>query len=777
MLFQMRFKTGFVILIMGLALCLAAAAPARNKIRFSRDWKFNRGNASGAQAADFNDGSWETVCLPHTVREENDYRTSNIYMGNCWYRKTFELPSGSEEKIIYMEFGAAMQQSEVWVNGTSLIKHSGGYDPFVIDITDHVSFDAPNTVAITLNNRNNESFPPGNSNPDFLYFGGLYQDVYLYVLDGLHISHPVLENIPGGGGVFVTYPQVSGSSAKVQVKTHIVNKGTGSKSCIVTTTIIDAGGNEIAANSTSAEEIGAGSSHTFTQSIDVASPKLWSPDSPNLYTLKSEVISGDAPVDDMETTIGIRTINFSKSGGLTINGQRVKLHGCNRHMAYPYIGNAVPASGQYRDALRMKQFGFDFVRMAHYMQPESFIDACDKIGIAGMACLPGWQYYNDSQTFRSNSIKVLRNMIRVYRNHPSVIVYESMHNESNPSGTFLNEAQAAAHEEYPGDQMFTCGEEESNVLDVYVSSSQHGVRSYNGPRACIISEYGDWEHGCVWQANGPITGCQMRMDRSAGESALNTVRSTRADDLRLNEGCSWFTADGIWSVFDYQSWDKMPYTGCGDMDIFRIPKYSSYVTGNQIPLVGELSGSNIKVVIDTAELQFIADGSDIAIVYASNLSSDVTFSVSGPGSLVGSNPAEAIAGIATILLRAETTDGQITVSASSGGADASATVTSHAENPTTGIAFPQKRQLKSPAAAAAAGIRRIGTGISIEIPGAETGRSLLTTFTLYDAQGRVAGRWDLPNENSTVDLRPFAKGVYFGKLNRASGHLIRKVVW
>ena len=752
---------------------MVLSASAANKVRFSDAWKFNRGNANGAQTTDFNDNAWEDVCLPHTVKEELDYRTHAIYMGDCWYRKSFELPAEYEGKILYLEFGAAMQTAEVWVNGTSLIKHYGGYSPFVIDITDRVQFNAANVVAVKLNNNPSTSFPPGNTNPDFLYFGGLYQDVHLHVMDGVHISHPILADIPAGGGVFVTYP----STGKVQVKTHVMNERDGAQSCVVKSTILD-GGNAVATDAASAQEIASGGAKTFSQEISVSNPKLWTPATPNLYTLKTELIVSDVTVDSLFTTIGIRTINFSKSGGLTINGQRVKLHGCNRHMAYPYIGNAVPASGQYRDALRIKEFGFDFVRMAHYMQPESFIDACDKLGIAGMACLPGWQYYNDAQTFRDNSVKVLRDMIRVYRNHPSVIVYESMHNESSPSTTFLNAANAAAHEEYPGNQMFTCGEESNGVLDVYVSSSQHDVRNTRDSRPIIISEYGDWEHGCVWSADGPITGCRMRMERSAGESALNTMRSTRANDLQLNKGCSWFTADGIWSVFDYQSWDKMPYTGCGDMDIFRIPKYSSYVSGSEIPLFKELTASSaMKIVIDTAGLEFTADGSDIAIVYASNVTGDVTFSVAGPGTLVGSNPAKAVAGIATILLRAGTTAGQITVSVSAGPASSAASVASHSPaGPIVGNRFAARQPLQKKVTTQFT-VARNGNLLSLSMPKNLADERLPVHFTLYNAKGRVAGRWKLTKTVTVLNDCLFSKGVYIGRVESETTRLVQKVIW
>jgi hypothetical protein len=183
----------------------------------------------------------------------------------------------------------------------------------------------------------------------------------------------------------------------------------------------------------------------------------------------------------------------------------------------------------------------------------------------------------------------------------------------------------------------------------------------------------------------------------------------------------------------------------------------------------------MKIVIDTANLQFMADGSDIAIVYASNVSSDVTFSVSGPGSLVGNNPAEAIAGIATILLRSDTTAGLITVSAESGSSSGNATVAT--TPPVNIISFPSIHQTHSSKTTGSFIVRRLGMGISIEIPGAAAKELTAAKFTLYNALGQVAGTWAIQQKSTFMDIGSFAKGVYFGELNYASCYSVHTVLW
>jgi hypothetical protein len=850
--------------------CCAQPVFAGQDVRLSDAWKFYQGTPAGTpEAVSFNDASWATVYLPHTVREELNYRTASIYMGYCWYRKTFTPPPSYQGKKVFLEFEAAMQTADVWINGTSLTQHLGGYTPFVYDITNNLAFGSTNVIAVRLDNNPSTSFPPGKDVPDFLYFGGLYRDVHLLVMDSLHITNAIYENMVGGGGIFVT----TSSSGSVTVKTHVKNEYTAAKSTIVTTAILDSNGAQVAANSTPAANIGANNgTNTFTQTLTVPSPHVWHPNTPYLYKVKSQVLVGAAVLDSCSTTIGLRTIAFSHSTGLSINGSRFTFRGCNRHQSYPYIGNAVPASGQYRDVLRMKEYGYNFVRMSHYTQAESFVDACDRFGVLGMACLPGWQY-STTGAFVTNSVKALQDMIRLYRNHPSVIVYESIWNETYSCNTTLN---SAAHAE---GSFITCGENANGscgaCYDVYTSSAQHNLRNFGSGCSApvIMAEYGDWEHGCVW-AN-PITGCQCRIERSAGEATLLSVANTRANDLSSDRGLSWLSGDAVWTIFDYQSWTNGPYTASGDMDIFRIPKFSArfmrsqrspgdtlgapaakggpmvfiasywsassalnvpvysncdqvrlYMNTTLIATMNPGTGTNLEhpifsftvpyfqsgylraegliggsvratdtvftpgtasrvsVVIDTAGLQFAADGSDIAIVYASILDANgeviptstlsVNFTVSGPGTLVGTNPVAAIAGIASILLRSGTTGGQIVVSASASGPATGSDTVRSAAPPVTGISDPFKE----------AGVRalpvsfmvsRKGGVITIQMPSLTTDGA---AFTLCNVQGRVLGRWNLKRSGSaTVKIGSLPHGVYFGQITSGENRLVRKVAW
>ena len=852
---------------------IAALLPAMagQDIRFSDGWKFYLGDATNAQQPSFSDGSWASVYLPHTPRIELNDATSSIYMGVCWYRKSFTPGPSLQGKKIFLEFQGAMQTAQVYINGSLAATHLGGYTPIVLDITSLTTFGSANIIAVRLDNNASISYPPGSNDVDFLYFGGLYRDAYLHCTDSLHISNAILANIPGGGGIAVSYPSVSASSATVQVKTHVVNESKSSRSCVLTTVLFTSAGQQAGTSSTT-QAIAAGASFSFTQSINVTNPQLWHPDHPNLYTVRSQVFDNTRLADTASTVIGIRTISFSKANGFQINGQRLIFRGANRHQAYPYIGNSAPASAQYRDALRLKEYGFNFVRMSHYTQSQSFVDACDKLGIMGSACLPGWQYFSTSADFSSNSAAALRDMMRWYRNHPSVILWESMPNESSPSTAYLTAMQSAAKEEIPGG--YTAGEEGNNILDVFISSSQHGVRSYAGSRPCVISEYGDWDIGpCLFQ--DPITGCADRVSRSDGEAAMLTQAFNMDTSLSANRALSWLSGDALWSAFDYQTWNYDPLTTSGALDIFRIPKYAAYffqsqrsptvmlpgvnlgpmvfiasqwtasssktvrvfsnceqvslylngsLVATQSPITGSrvehprfefsipsfqsgtlkangliggavaathsvttpLAASKLAVTIDTAGLPFAADGSDIAIVYASvqdangttvpTAANSVTFSViAGQADLIGVNPVAAQAGIAAILLRSGTAPGAITVNAAAtdltGGSSSVAVVSTPSTQAASGWTA------SSRTARMEARLRRVGSMLIVEIARRADYKQQGGVLTLCNARGERVGRWSGMNNGDAINLSVFPHGVYACHLSVGNIRSGQKILW
>ena len=366
------------------ALCAAVTLPVVYEQRLNTGWEFSRAESLAAAAPEtpaFDDAAWQAMTLPHTPRIEK-YDETHPWQGICWYRKTLPPVAAWAGKRVTIQFGAAMQIADVWVNGIQRARHLGGYLPFTIDITQEASSPQPIVIAVRLDNRDTDQVPPGKptNDLDFNYPGGLYRGVKLIVTDPVHVSDPIAANIVAGGGVFVTYSDVSDQSATVHVKTDVANDGEALvHQCRVRSALLDGAGQTIIEAISEPTLLSAHDHHEFVQTLLVDSPRLWHPDHPNLYTLRTTVSREGQGVDEINARIGIRS--FVLDNRVRINGHEFHMMGSNRHQEYPYIEYALSPNAGKRDAQRIKDGGFNHIRLSHYPQDPAFLDACDELGI------------------------------------------------------------------------------------------------------------------------------------------------------------------------------------------------------------------------------------------------------------------------------------------------------------------------------------------------------------------------------------------------------------
>ncbi|MBN1309640.1 MAG: DUF4982 domain-containing protein [Chitinispirillaceae bacterium] len=559
-------------------LCLFSAAfarevpPSGNRVtqNFNLGWKYYQGDVNGAEAVSFGDGGWENAVLPHNTKwitPDND----EAYQGVAWYRKHFTLSEDYQGRKIFIEFEGAMQQSRVWVNGESMGTYEGGYMGFVYDITDQVSLSGENVIAVRIDTRSNSNWAPGRVDVDFRYYGGLYRDAWLHITDKLHVTHELFADTKAGGGVFVTYPAVSTSEATVNVKTQVINENGSAANCTVVSDIIDATGT-VAGTATATSSIDASASKTFSQAITISNPKLWNHLTPNCYTLHTTVKNGTATVDYLMTRIGIRRIDWTRSQGVKINNDFYKLRGTNEHQDIYGLGNALSDRAIFYEIKMIKEAGFDFIRCAHYPHDPSLYDACDSLGILVMNCLTGWQSFPNNSSFKNNTYKECREMVRRDRNHPSVVIWETSLNESRYDDAWARTVHDIAHEEYPGDQMFTNGYRTS-VFDVFSDAAAHDALYNERSRPVIVAEYGDWEYGGFTSSS--------RVLREDSDDKLLTQAYNHQHRMNMNRSYSWFSVDAFWCYGDYGSvlLDGPFFGGCTDM--YRLPKYSYYFFRSQ----------------------------------------------------------------------------------------------------------------------------------------------------------------------------------------------------
>jgi beta-galactosidase len=584
---------------------------ARLQVSFNRDWSFIRADSAsavpqrlfsqtqrGADLAALNDAAWERVNLPHTVRlEPLDASGGRNYRGVCWYQKHFAASPGWQGRTVHLVFQGAMQVADLWLNGKYLTTHHCGYLPFTVDISKYLQFGDGNSNVITLrlDNSDDPEVPPGKPQDslDFVYFGGLYRDVTLEVLNDLHISDPIVADKTAGGGIFVTFPEITAGSAIVQVQTDLVNTSAGSRPARVRQELFGADGVSVAA-AESTIELDPNTSKPLTQRLEVRAPRLWHPEHPNLYVLHTAVLDEDGRdgemIDDQYTRVGIRTFHIDKDEGLKINGEQFFSLGANRHQDHPYVGYALPGSAHHRDAIKLREAGFTSYR-CHYPQDPAFMDACDELGILAIVSNPGWQFMGD-ELFRKRVCRNAREMIRRDRNHASVLLWEAQLNETDNS-LVAAELYRIVHEEFPVAGCYAAGDRLAKPVTGFDGWDVEYSRN-DGTRPLWIREWGDQVDNWTDQQGS------VRVAREWGETAMLTQSARHLETLdgiyaKLEAPAAPGTARAagadLWAGIDYyRGYHHQPFYG-SPLDLFRLPKFDYYLFQSQRPL--EKSAMNI----------------------------------------------------------------------------------------------------------------------------------------------------------------------------------------
>ena len=573
------------------------SADNRQKINFNSDWQFcNQEDLSASTDIlptqdNFSFSNWQTISLPHTAKVE-PLVIKEPWVGVSWYKKDFGAKSEWKNKVVSIEFEAAMQVADVWLNGKHLLTHSGGYLPFTIDISKEIDYTKKNRLVVKTDNHDNAEVPPGKpiKNLDFCYYSGIYRNVSLTVSDNLYITDPVKANTPASGGIHVWFPEVSSKLAKVAVSTHVRNDYNEPKSFQLSYVIFDKTGSTVELQSSQTITLEAKSEKTVLENLQVQVPDLWHPNHPSLYTLKVGIVENNQLKDFVSTRIGIRKVNIVGER-LMINGEPLLLVGTNRHQEYPYIGNALSDNAQYRDAVKIKEAGFNIVRLSHYPQSPAFMDACDELGILTIDAIPGWQFFGN-ETFIQHSYQDARDLIRRDRNHPSVVFWELSLNETPMTDDFMKQMVAISKEESPESKLITCGWI-NKFYDVFIPARQHAKgpdywKNYNEKTPLFTGEYGDWEYfaqdaglnqaGYAGLKSDERTSRQLRGD---GEKRLlqqaDNFQEAHNDNLNKPH-----LGDANWLMFDYNRGYSPDIESSGIMDIVRLPKPAYYLYKSQM---------------------------------------------------------------------------------------------------------------------------------------------------------------------------------------------------
>jgi beta-galactosidase len=677
----------------------AATSHLRAVTAFDAGWLFHYGDASGAGSAAYPDGNWRTVSVPHDWAVEGPNPPSDPFSqsapssgrggyapsGIGWYRKHFSLAAVPSTRKVYVEFDGVMANASVYVNGTLIGTHPNGYTSFRYDITTAARFGgADNVIAV----KTDTSLQPASR----YYTGaGIYRDVRLIATDPVHVDQ---------WATYVTTPNLT----TVHAQTTVVNSGGAAASVSVQGVLSAPNGGTLPPVTTSARTIAAGASATFSYDVPVPDPMLWDLTNPNLYSLATNVLVGGAVVDDDITSVGIRSLTFSPSAGMKLNGKSVKFQGVALHQDYHGLGMAAPQRAVQRRLAELKALGVNAIRTAHDPPSPAFLELTDRMGFLVLdEFFDVWTqhkysdvgdyatYFNRTAAAPTGTPAVpgatgstpwyqadVAGVVMRDRNHPSVAMWSAGNEIRDPLSTrtpLLSKMVSISHALDPGrpvtQALFRPGDSGDvtgatrTTLDVFGGNYRPDdvikAMGLSPPRPGLFTEMGtDTSEWATVTSNPGVTG------------------------LFLWTGAAYLgEADGAWPDIetDFGLLDAVGTVrpiGYSWQSTWGAPRTSPPPTGTKATKV-LLAPDESTVSTDVNDVSYVkATVADSSGRVVTGSSAPITFGISGPGVIVavdsGSPVQEsfrgtvrkAYQGIAYALVRA-TGAGTITVTASAGG--------------------------------------------------------------------------------------------------------------
>ena len=579
-------KQRFLFLLLGLLpyiLLSGKTVSPREVTLINSEWKYFQGDCSGAERPLFNDCSWENVGIPHSFSIPY-FMSQDFYIGYGWYRKHLALKPDDLKGKLFLEFEGVFQEVEVFVNGKMVGKHIGGYTGFSIDITS-VAQSGDNLIAVRVNNLWHADVAPRAG--EHTFSGGIYRNVRLVKKNSTYIAWY---------GTFVTTPgieQENGKCSNVEIETEICNDDNANAEYRLQTLIVDAQGKEVAKTEYNDILPAHGKKMVKQLLTSIKNPILWSPANPYLYKVVSSLYKNGKLVDGTETSFGFRWFKWTADKGFFLNGKHFTIRGANVHQDQAGWGDAVTESAMHRDVAMMKEAGFNFIRGSHYPHAPAFSQACDEKGMLFWSEAPFWGiggfkadgYWDssaypvdkdDEAGFDASALQQLEEMIRIHRNHPSIVAW-----------SMCNEAFFSADEAMPGvrrllERMVFLSHQLDSTRPAAIGGAQRplgderidkigDLAGYNGDGATqpdfqnpgipnLVSEYGS------------VT------SERPGEYAPGWGDLKRDDGWK---GYAWRSGQAIWCGFDHGSIAGSALGKMGIVDYFRIPKRSWYWYRNE----------------------------------------------------------------------------------------------------------------------------------------------------------------------------------------------------
>ena len=383
---------------------------------FNEGWLFFNAAAPGAENADFDDADWRQLDLPHDWAIEGAFdvkynaRSGGLpFHGEGWYRKHFVMPKSAKGKHVTLHFDGVMYNSKVYLNGKLVANRPFGYIGFTADLSENLNYGGENVISVNMK--------PEDLSTRWYPGAGIYRNTWLEINNTVHVAQ---------WGTFVTTPEITDANAKVNIKTELQNITEKAENVIVRTSIVDVDGAvvNVAESNVTAD---ANCITEFSQDLNVKNPKRWDIETPVMYTALTEILSGATVLDRYETKFGIRTIKYTPDG-FYLNGRKVRFNGVCMHHDLGPLGAAVNRRATERQLEIMQSMGVNAIRTSHNPPSPEQIQLCDEMGIlAQVESFDMWKMpkveNGYSRFFDEWHERDLRDMIRCFRNSPSVVMW------------------------------------------------------------------------------------------------------------------------------------------------------------------------------------------------------------------------------------------------------------------------------------------------------------------------------------------------------------------
>lgn len=411
------------------------------RVYLNDGWKFTENFNEMLLYPGIDESRMEEVRFPHTCKEvPYHYFDEKMYQMVCGYRRIIRVQEAWKGKTMLFTCEGAGHRTDLYINGQKVYTHACGYTAFTVDVTPYLFYGQANVVVLKVDSREELNIPPFGFVIDYMTFGGIYRDVYLDVVENTHIKDVFVKSKKQNDGSTKLSCQIevtaeTCSQDEMQIRGFLTRKDT--KQCPV-----------------EADDPYAFPVKLFQQKVTETefcmdgmpeNIRDWEIEHPYLYELTLELVDADDNVKDTYTvSFGFRSMEF-QADGFYLNGKKLKIRGLNRHQSYPYVGYAMPESMQKYDADILKyELGCNTVRTSHYPQSHHFVNRCDEIGLLVFMEIPGWQYVGNEE-WKAQACKNVEDMIRQYRNHPSIFIWGVRINESQDDDAFYIDTNRIAH--------------------------------------------------------------------------------------------------------------------------------------------------------------------------------------------------------------------------------------------------------------------------------------------------------------------------------------------